>query len=65
MPIYWIFMLFLCSPPIFLQKIEINLRSIGGVASCLNREDVDSLNFLLAIAAILVPLGLAWLYINR
>jgi len=26
---------------------------------------MDAVNFLLAVAAILLPLGLAWLYINR
>jgi len=26
---------------------------------------MDALNFLLAIAVLIVPLGLAWLFINR
>jgi len=26
---------------------------------------MDALNILLAVAALLVPIGLAWLYINR
>jgi len=26
---------------------------------------MDAVNFLLAVAVILIPLGLAWLYINR
>lgn len=52
-------------PPIFFQNLEIDLPSIRHEPDLLNRGNMDAVNFLLAVAAILLPLGLAWLYINR
>lgn len=42
-----------------------DLPSICHVPDLLNRGNMDAVNFLLAVATILIPLGLAWLYINR
>ncbi|HHV47807.1 MAG TPA: hypothetical protein GXX56_02395 [Rhodocyclaceae bacterium] len=60
-----IFTFFLCRTPDILQNLEIDLPSIVRVPKPLKRENMDVVNFLLSIAAILVPLGLAWLFINR
>jgi hypothetical protein len=41
------------------------MPSIRQVPDQLNRGNMDAVNFLMAVAAILLPLGLAWLFINR
>ena len=38
---------------------------MGHVLGELKRENMDAVFFMLALATILLPLGLAWLYINR
>jgi hypothetical protein len=41
------------------------LSSIRCVPDPLKRENMEALNFLLAVAALLIPIWLAWLFINR
>jgi hypothetical protein len=48
-----------------LQNLEIALASICHVPDPLKRETMEAVNFLLAVAVFLVPLGLACLFINR
>ncbi|MDP2882876.1 MAG: hypothetical protein Q8N89_15010 [Azonexus sp.] len=64
-PAIRIFTFFLCPAFNILQNLEIDLPNIVRVSGPLKRENMDTVNFLLAVAAILVPLGLAWLFINR
>lgn len=51
-------------PTAFFQNLEFDLPSIRHEPCLLNPGNTDTMNFLLAVAVIL-PLGLVWLYINR
>lgn len=64
-PAVRIFTRFLCPACNILQNLEIDLPNILHVPDVLNRGNMDVVNFLMAVAAILIPLGLAWLFINR
>jgi len=52
-------------PAYIFHNLEIALPSGRQAAGLLKRGNMDALNILLAVAALLVPIGLAWLYINR
>ena len=56
---------FLYPSPYIFQNLEFALPSICHAPSLLKRENMNALNFLLAVAAFLIPLWLAWLFINR
>jgi len=58
-------MFFLYPDRDILQNLEIVLSSICHEPDLLKRETMDAVNFLLAVAVFLVPMGLAWLFINR
>lgn len=60
-----IFTFFLQPDSGIFQNLEIGLPSIAVTPDQLRKEIMDAVHFLLAIAAFLVPLMLAWLFINR